>query len=258
MVCYLLDTAFFAFRRERAGRRSECREEIVMLPRQDPFEEQFTLLSQMADRVGVSVNTAMGIEYISDHQSLAQWTTSVQSLLRRVFGPTSEYYNRFVGAVRPTKPDVYPREFSNLKGVFLAAKTDYEAGYTLKLQSLVAADVFADFLEMAEYLLQESYKDPAAVLVGGVLEEHLRRLCQHNGISITRPTAQGRTVPLKADAMNAELARWKVYSKLDQKSVTAWLDLRNNAAHGEYDAYNQEQVRNMLEGIREFAKRTLA
>ena len=42
--------------------------------------------------------------------------------------------------------------------------------------------------------------------------------------------------------MNAELAAKGVYSIQEQKSVTAWLDLRNKAAHGEYDSYNKEKV----------------
>ena len=34
--------------------------------------------------------------------------------------------------------------------------------------------------------------------------------------------------------MNNDLACGNSYTKLDQKSVTAWLDLRNRAAHGRY------------------------
>jgi len=43
---------------------------------------------------------------------------------------------------------------------------------------------------------------------------------------------------------------------LDQKNVTAWLDLRNKAAHGLYDQYNREQVETMLKGVIEFSART--
>ena len=55
--------------------------------------------------------------------------------------------------------------------------------------------------------------------------------------------------------MNNELGAMGAYSKLDQKSVTAWLDLRNKAAHGEYGQYTSEQVTTMLSGVREFAAR---
>jgi hypothetical protein len=104
---------------------------------------------------------------------------------------------------------------------------------------------------MADYLLQQGYKDPAAVVAGSVLEEHLRQLCQKNGIAIV----QGGAVPKKADTLNSDLAGAGIYSKLDQKSVTAWLDLRNKAAHGKYSEYTQDQVALTLLGVRDFASR---
>ena len=64
--------------------------------------------------------------------------------------------------------------------------------------------------------------------------------------------------PKKADSMNNDLASAGVYSKLDQKNVTAWLDLRNKAAHAQYGEYNADQVQNLLIGVREFAARITA
>ena len=52
-------------------------------------------------------------------------------------------------------------------GALRALRRDYDAGYLSSVQSLVRAEVFADFLEMAEHLLKQGYKDPCAVLVGG-------------------------------------------------------------------------------------------
>ncbi len=106
---------------------------------------------------------------------------------------------------------------------------------------------------MADYLLTEGYKDPAAVLAGGVLEEQLRKLCQANHISITKGT-----IHKKADGLNTDLAGANVYSKLDQKNVTAWLGLRNNAAHGKYEQYSKEQVALMVQGVRDFISRNPA
>lgn len=55
--------------------------------------------------------------------------------------------------------------------------------------------------------------------------------------------------------MNEDLGRADIYGKLDQKSVTAWLDLRNKAAHGKYAEYGKEQVALMVQGIRDFVTR---
>ena len=138
-------------------------------------------------------------------------------------------------------------------GALRALRRDYDAGYLSSVQSLVRAEVFADFLEMAEHLLKQGYKDPCAVLAGGVLEDHLRSLCQGRGIPL-----QMSGKPKKTDSMNNDLASADVYSKLDQKNVTAWLDLRNKAAHAQYGEYNHDQVQNLLIGVREFAARIAA
>ena len=144
-----------------------------------------------------------------------------------------------------------PGALAGRVGQLRALRRDYDEGYLSTVQGLIRAELFADFLEMAEHLLQQGYKDPAAVLVGGVLEEHLRALCTVNSI----PTSvSGR--PKKADAMNNDLAAAGTYNKLDQKSVTAWLDLRNKAAHAEYGQYTSDQVAGVLSGVREFAART--
>jgi hypothetical protein len=87
-----------------------------------------------------------------------------------------------------------------------------------------------------------------------VLEEHLRQLCAKHGIETEVQTSSGPR-PKKADAMNVDLSKQKVYSLLEQKQVTAWLDLRNQAAHGKYAEYSQEQVTLFLQGIRDFLLR---
>lgn len=101
---------------------------------------------------------------------------------------------------------------------------------------------------MASELLDKGYDDPAAVIVGSVLEEHLRKLAVANGVSVANE--EGR--PLKAGAVNASLAAKQVYNKLVEKSVTAWLGLRNSAAHGQYQDYGAEQVEALLRDVRSF------
>lgn len=141
-----------------------------------------------------------------------------------------------------------------LAAILTALRADYEAGFTQTFSELIHADLFSDFLEMAAHLLAEGYKDPAAVLAGSVLEEHLRKLCEKNGLPVT--DANGK--PLKADRLNTDLKGANVYSGLDQKQVTAWLDLRNKAAHGKHGEYDQPQVDLMISGIQNFMARNPA
>ena len=176
--------------------------------------------------------------------------TSMVAALERLAPKGTWYYTSLEVALKQhgaNKCEAIP----TLLGIIMALKEAYESGYLQEITELIHADVFSDFLDMTEYLLQERYKDPAAVIAGGVLEEHLRKLCEKH--SIDTETATGKAK--KADAMNNELAASDVYNQLDHKNVTAWLELRNKAAHGKYGEYSQEQVLLMHQGIRDFVSR---
>jgi hypothetical protein len=166
------------------------------------------------------------------------------------FGREHSYYREF--ETRVNNSHDYNGKYA--VGILTAIRDQIKGGWIETTRGLVTAEVFADFLEMAEHLLEEKYKDAAAVMVGSVLEEHLRQLCASAGVSVEE-TSHGRTVPRKADSLNADLAKAGIYSKLDQKQITAWLDLRNKAAHGKYIEYAEQQVVIMLAGVREFITR---
>jgi hypothetical protein len=138
-------------------------------------------------------------------------------------------------------------ESGQLLAIVRALREDYAHGYMRTIEELIHADVFADFLDMATELLSKGYKDPATVIIGSVLEEHLRKLATLSSVSI----AVGVN-PKKADTINADLVKATAYSKLEQKNVTAWLGLRNEAAHGNYNGYDKSQVETLLAGVRDF------
>ena len=91
-------------------------------------------------------------------------------------------------------------------------------------------------------------------MIGSVLEEHLRQLCLKNAIDIEY-VKDGKLIPLKADRLNSELAKAGIYNKLDQKNITAQLDLRNKAAHGKYTEYDKSQVKLMYDYVFNFMTR---
>ena len=111
--------------------------------------------------------------------------------------------------------------------------------------------MFADVLEQADYLLSGGYKDQAAVTCGSALESHLRNLCAKS--SLDTRDADGKLK--KANRLNDDLAKAGAYSALEQKSVTAWLAVRNSAAHGQYGDYNAEQVKLMIASVGDFIAR---
>jgi hypothetical protein len=169
-----------------------------------------------------------------------------RSAIERLAPPGSPYLDELKGVLEWQ----YEGASAIVEGLFAIVKalhTDYMIGGVQTFRELVHADLFADFLDMAEHLLEESYKDAAAVIAGGVLEEHLRKLCEKHGIVLPEKP--------KLDAINAELAKAGVYGKTDQKQVTAWAGRRNEAAHAEWTKYSVEDVKVMLAGVRVFVSK---
>jgi hypothetical protein len=185
-----------------------------------------------------------------DHGKFRGFRAASLSFIESFFGVNQTYYKEFMEQV-----DV-KGSFSIEAGINIlqAAKAEIEGGWFITVKGIVSAEIFADFLEMAEHLLEENYKDAAAVMTGSILEEHLRKLCGKNNIPVT-VEKDGKTKPKKADTINQELSKAEVYNKLEMKQITTWLDLRNNAAHGHYDEYSKEQVTLMLQGVQDFMNR---
>ena len=43
-----------------------------------------------------------------------------------------------------------------------------------------------------------------------------------------------------------------MHNMAKQKQITAWADLRNNAAHGNWSEYNAADVKDFLDGVQRF------
>jgi len=184
---------------------------------------------------------------------MAGFRSACLSFVERVYGRAHSHYEQFVANTNRSFFSDSERAIAILEAI----RSELQGGWLFEIKSLVASELFSDFLDQADHLLQQGYKDAAAVMIGSVLEEHIRQLCLRHSIEIC-DTKDEKTIPRKADRLNAELAKASVYSALDAKQVTAWLGLRNSAAHGDYSAYTKEQVRNMSSGIVEFMVRVAA
>lgn len=174
--------------------------------------------------------------------------TRCLAALERAGGRSSIYFERAV-AIGEVKASPWEHLGGQI-GIAKSLLSDIRHGYLRSHEELVHGDIFADFLEMAEHLVRSGYKDAGAVIAGSTLESHLRNLCAKHGIATH--TGGG---PKRADGLNSELTKSGAYSKLDQKNVTAWLGLRNDAAHGNFTNYDQNQVAFLVSSVRDFLTR---
>ncbi|MHB1246015.1 MAG: hypothetical protein ACYCZH_06200 [Sulfuriferula sp.] len=178
---------------------------------------------------------------IVDPFEFVRFRTASLHFIETTLGKETQYHNAFWYQCQSNAPHHVKVGKALLEELLM----ELNSSWLWSTHGIATAEVYADFLEMAEGLLDAGYKDAAAVMIGGVLEEHLRRLCIKNGITTTHEK-DGKTSQKKADTMNSDLASASIYSKLDQKWVTTALDLRNKAAHGHYEQYDKDQVRAIL------------
>lgn len=135
-------------------------------------------------------------------------------------------------------------EASTGASILEGLRSDIASGYLRHTADLIAADVFTDFLDMAEHLVRQGYHTPAASLSGAVLEDGLRRLCLRRNLNV------------KADedisALNGRLASKGVYSNLVRKQVEVWATTRNTADHKDFAQLKPVDAVEMLSGVRRF------
>ena len=141
----------------------------------------------------------------------------------------------------------------NVKAILLSIKTDIEKGWLIPFSELVSAEIFSDSLEAAKHILNEGYKDAAAVMIGSTLESHLRELAKNtDGIEVVND--KGKLI--SGGALNQKLGETGVLNASTVKAVTFYLDTRNHAAHGHYEKYTSEQVELMYQGVVLFLNQT--
>jgi hypothetical protein len=168
-------------------------------------------------------------------------------LLQTVFGPDHTFAKNFEtsttvqGIVQSRAIDV-----SRGQGVLKAAQEDLSKGWAWSFREMIHAEVFDDFLEMADHLLKNGgYFVAAVVLAGGTLEEHLRKLSQKHNLPVVD----------SIDTMIQALRKKGVYPQSTWRSISSWYDLRTDAAHGRPRTYARQEVANMISGVRDVISR---
>jgi hypothetical protein len=198
---------------------------------------------------------AKGLDVLSTHQpnppnvigfptldsgAFSEWQSQSLTFLTNAVGPNHVYTKNFEANVDGGHTGLVKAGI----GILRAIHEDLSGGYLFDIRTLVAADVFSDFIEMAEHLLESGYKDSAASLTGAVREDGLRNIALRNNIKLKAREDLG--------SLNMKCADAALYSRLVQKKVSLWTGIRNHADHGEFGQYSAGDVREMLSGVTDF------
>ena len=191
---------------------------------------------ELIDRGKSLPNADSSLEWGSEFR---KWHLSCLNILERTFGKDSEYYIRFKNLFVILNSQAW---VDYGVAYMESAKEEVEKGFLYKIEHLISADFFDSILEHAEYFLSEGHKDPAAILGRVVIEKTLKQVAERENIVLSEK--------VKLTEINDILWKNQVYDKVTWRLIQGYIDLGNFAAHGDFDKYDNDRVRDMLDWIK--------
>ncbi|MCY3767557.1 MAG: DUF4145 domain-containing protein [Gemmatimonadetes bacterium] len=128
-------------------------------------------------------------------------------------------------------------------GVLISLRDAVDQGLLQSLESRLRANIHDDFLVQASELLDAGFHVAAIVLIGGVLEDHLRKMVQGQGL----PLPKNGSISKYND-----LLRKNTYYQSVWRRIQSIGDLRNDAAHGKASNITAEDVNDAHNFVQRF------
>jgi hypothetical protein len=211
-------------------------------PKYQRYADRLHELIEEGKKLYTALDAEFSVRTQNDWIAMIGWFAKTENILVSVFGKNNVHHQHYQKGREYDFNSSQIGTIPNIIGVLQAGLNDLENGFLLNQEFLVASDVFDSVLEQAKHLLRAGYKDPAAVLCRVVLEDSLKRLARANGLDDTK----------KAALINQDLKQANFYNQPQWRQIDAWLDTGNKAAHGDFNTYNDDDVKRMNEGIEAF------
>jgi hypothetical protein len=135
-----------------------------------------------------------------------------------------------------------------MHGLLTALKDEAAHGLLRKLEDIVFATAFDDFLDHAEAFHKANKAREAGVLAAIVLEDTIKRIAARNNVN-----GNGLTLEPLVDA----LVKAGVFSPVKAKRVKAYAGVRNPALHAEWDKFDIRDAGELISGTRELIEHFL-
>ncbi len=184
--------------------------------------------------------------YVSPHETIpAQaWLSSVSNLLQTASLAGSFFLSesKTLMTHEHMKHSIPTGIVLRMLGLLVSAQQEWEGGLLRKIEYILTAETFDDFLDHAETYHKGNKKTESAVLASAVLEDTVKKVCLKNGIP---PKGQS------LDSLVDELVKVGSITPVKAKRIKAFVGVRNHAFHAEFENFDIKDVGEMIKGIRE-------
>ncbi len=205
----------------------------------------------MGEKVLATESKGFQQQTFVNEQQFHDFRISGLSLLSRVFGDNSQYYLRFKSEV--TSPGT-SRTKRGL-GILSAATTELQDNWVETTRGAITSEILADFMAMAEIHIEAGNLQSGLILIGAVIEKHLRNLCLAGNISTTNQQS-GSASPKKPLQLTGEAYKKKLYDRQQHRRIISWLEICDNAALDTMSDISVEQVQDMHADVSRFLAET--
>ena len=115
----------------------------------EQISRHFQELADQAAAVPLKQDSS-GRNYV-DSEAFHRWASSAMHLVSAVFGEESPHYRNISKAY--TAYSGWASNRATMRGVFLAAKTDYDGGHLFRVERVLSGEIFGDFVVAAKAAL---------------------------------------------------------------------------------------------------------
>lgn len=202
------------------------------------IQKRFDELEQTANQVRVRQSDS---GKFVEPESWQKWSAGVLHLLSTAFGPQSVHFQNLKKVHDSYRG--YAHSFEAARGIFHAAKEDYEGGYVFFLEKAVSGEVFGDFVLLAKKSLDEGHKDVAAVLACAALEDALKRYARAEELDVDNADMQQVVNALKGNSL---------VSGAQKTLLDTMPKIRDYAMHANWNKITPQDVGSVIGFVEQF------
>lgn len=186
------------------------------------------------------------------HLDFDKWKFSLVNLLDNIL-PKEHPHRTYIQFIRSlgSNVTVIKRAIQLLQSI----RDDFSEGFLNDIIRQIEMEISTDYMAQAESLIKETQREslnyvPAAVLAGAVLEKRLKKLCLEQIPAI--PLVLNNSKPKTLNSLVEDLKNTELFPETKAKELRFWADIRNNAAHGDFEKFTRNDVERMISGINIF------
>jgi hypothetical protein len=173
-----------------------------------------------------------------------KWLGSTSNLLNIIDRPNGTFVTECEKLMndKDHSNGISSRIVQKMYGFLASAQEEWKKGLLRKIEHIVIAEAFDDFLDHANIYHKGNKKIESSVLASAVLEDTLKKIAQKNNVD-----PKGKSLEPLID----EFVKSGIITPVKAKRIKGFAAVRNHALHAEWDEFDIKDIGQLISGVRE-------